>query len=285
MRITKLLCIFLVILAVNFTHSAAFAEKLRMAVMQDEKNVGMKFEPLVEYLKGKGIEVSLLYAENYPLAAKMFSSGVVDAMFSGSGVAGVMIIKDLAVPSVRHIHIDGASTYHAVIIAKKNSPKFTGTAEYFKNKKVAFPPLASSGEFYFYAIPGISSVNATPVKAVSHDAAVGLIAQGSADIAIVKNHIWHNIKSRYPNLELVGEDDGENPEGPLIFSKKVSPQLISKVTEALLALKTDDTQKAQAVRDKLDIQGFVKTTNSDFKHTFELLKKAGVDKSFNFTFK
>jgi len=285
LRIMKLLCVCLVICVINFTHGTAFADKLRIAVMQDEKNSAENFKLLAEYLKGKGIEVSLIYAENYPFAAKMFSTGIVDAMFSSSGVAAVMMMKDLAVPAVRHIHKDGTSTYKAVIIAPKNSPKYTETADYFKNKKVVFTPLASAGEFYFYSIQGIASVNAIPVKAVSHDAAIGLLAQGAADIAIVKNHVWNKIKSRYPNLAFVGEDDGENPEGPLIFSKKVSPELISKVTEVLLSLKNDDSQQARAVRDKLDIQGFVKTTNSDFKHTFELLKKAGVDKSFNFTFK
>jgi hypothetical protein len=40
-----------------------------------------------------------------------------------------------------------------------------------------------------------------------------------------------------------------------------------------------------SVRDQMDIKGSIKTTDADFQHTFELLKKAGADQSFNFAFK
>jgi hypothetical protein len=50
-------------------------------------------------------------------------------------------------------------------------------------------------------------------------------------------------------------------------------------------LKDDNSPQAQSVRDQMNIQGHIKTTSADFKNTFELLKKAGVDQSFNFTFK
>jgi ABC-type phosphate/phosphonate transport system substrate-binding protein len=143
----------------------------------------------------------------------MFSAGTVDAMFSGSGIAGTMILKGLAVPLVWPLSRKGHSNYHAVIIAHEGSPEFTGSGDYFKDKKVVFCSLASAGEFYYHSIPGVSAVNATVIKTVSHDKAIEMLLNGLGNVAIVKNHVWNKIKNRYPHLKLIGEDKGENPYG------------------------------------------------------------------------
>jgi ABC-type phosphate/phosphonate transport system substrate-binding protein len=253
--------------------------------MQDERGAAAKYRQLEIYLKNKGIEFSFAGATDYPSAAKMFASGEVDAMFSGSGIAGIFIIRDLAMPLVRPVSKEGLSTYHATVIARSGSPKFTGRADYFNGKKVVFTPLASSGEIFYHSIAGTESAKATILKAASHAAAIEALSNNSADVAIVKNHVWNKLRSKYPNLTSVGEDDEENPDGTLIVSKKADAKIVSRVSSALLALKDDKSQEAKASRDELGIQGYIKTTTSDFRHTLGLLKKAGVDKSFNFSFK
>jgi len=251
--------------------------------MQDQAGVGQTYKPLMDYLATKGIEASLVSAKDYHFAADMFSHGSVDAMFSGSGVAGAMIIKELAVPVVRPVSKDGFSTYWAVVIAPKGSPKFTGSIDYFEGKKVLVTALASSGEFYFRSLAGSGQSDAKLFKAASHGAAINALDhKGQADVAIVKNRVWDKQKDKYPNLMLVGEDKGENPDNTLIVSKKVSPALAEKVSAALLALKDDASPLAQAVKSSMEIQGFLKTSLKDFEHTISLLKKAGVTKSYNF---
>jgi ABC-type phosphate/phosphonate transport system substrate-binding protein len=103
-------------------------------------------------------------------------------------------------------------------------------------------------------------------------------------MAIVKNRVWDKLKDKYPDLMLVGQDKGENPDNTLIVSKKVSSGLAEKVKAALLAVKEDASPEAEAVKSSMEIQGFIKTTSKDFEHTLPLLKKAGVTKSFNFTY-
>lgn len=284
MKLIRLLIVFLVVFAINLTNSYAGTEQLRIAIMQSEKHAADKFQPLVVYLKNKGIEVNFIAVPDFPAAAKMFTAGAVDAMFSGSGVAGTMLIKEIAVPLVRPVSKDGRSTYGTLVIAPKGSPKFTKSADYFKDKKVVFVPLASAGEFFYHSIPNIKSANATAIKIGSHDSAIDLLSKGSVDIAIVKDRTWDKVKGNYPNLIVVGEDSGEHPDGTLIVSKKMPPQLVSKVSDALLSLKDDKSPQAQAVRDQMNIQGYIKTTMEDFKYTFTHLKKAGVDKSFGFVF-
>ncbi|HLE41926.1 MAG TPA: PhnD/SsuA/transferrin family substrate-binding protein [Nitrospirota bacterium] len=276
--------VFLLTVFLSFIPAVLWADQIKIAIMQDNVNEAQKYAPLAGYLKTKGIVVSFVGTPSYPAAAKMFSSGEVDAMFSGSGVAGVMILKDLAVPVVRPLGKDGFSTYWAVIVAPKGSPKFTGSADYFELRKVIFCSLASSGEFFYHTIPKNEKTNATLLKAGSHGAAIETLARGLADIAIVKNRVWDKMKDAHPELALVGEDTGENPDGTLIVSKKADPRLVSKVTAALLAVKENVSPEANDVCEKMNISGFIKTTQEDFRHTLELLKKAGVDKSFNFAY-
>jgi ABC-type phosphate/phosphonate transport system substrate-binding protein len=93
------------------------------------------------------------------------------------------------------------------------------------------------------------------------------------------------VRSKYPGLVKVGEDNEENPDGTLIVSRKAEAKTVSRVSAALLALGQDKSPIAKAVRDELGIKGYIKTTDADFKHTLELLKRAGVDSSFNFSFR
>ena len=205
-------------------------------------------------------------------------------MFSGSGIAGSFILKELALPLVRPVDRDGHSTYRAAIIGSKGSPQFNGSAEYFKGKRVIFTSLASSGEFYFRSLPGAAQARATLLKAASHGDALEALNTGQADFAIVKNRVWDDTRARYPNLMMVGEDRGENPDNTLIVSRRVPQELVAKVSAALLAVKDDMSPAAQAVKKSLQIRGFVRTTLKDFEHTLALLSKAGETKSFKATY-
>lgn len=263
---------------------ATFAQNFKLGIMQDKKGAAAKYAPLVKYLKAKGINVSIVAAKNYPAAAKMFSAGKLDGMFAGSGVAGSMIIKEVAEPIVRPLHKDGWSTYWAVVLAKKGSTTFTDNTDYFKGKKVLFCSLASSGEFYFRSLYGTKSIDAKMQKASSHGSAIDALSRGAADFAVVKNRVWDGKKSKYSNLVEVGKDAGVNPNGTLIVSTIANKNIVKKLKEALLAIKDDNSAKAVAAKNKLKISAYIPTTKDDFNSTIPLLKKAGVTKNFKFKF-
>jgi ABC-type phosphate/phosphonate transport system substrate-binding protein len=285
MKTAKIILI-LVLLActMSLIYGPAYADQFTIAIMQEEKDSAKNYKPLETYLAAKGIKLSFVEAVNYSAAANMFSLGKTDAMFSGSAVAGIFLMKDLAVPLVRPLSKDGGSTYHAVILAPKGSPRFIENADYFKGKKVIFTALASSGEVFYYSIPNVRQAQAIITKVASHGAAIEALSKGAAGVAIVKNRVWDRHKDKYPDIVKVGEDDDENPDGTLIVSKTADKNMVSKVNAALLGLKDDTSPQAQAVRDHMSIKGYIKTTKEDFKHTMQLLNKAGVNKSFNFTF-
>jgi len=284
MKTKGLLCMLLAVFAVGLMYGFAQAAEFKIIIMQDDKGAAEKFQPLVAYLKKKGVDANLVGAPNFTAAAKMFEAGEGDAMFSGSGIGGALIIKDIATPLVRPLTKDGHSTYGALVIAPKGSPKFTGSADYFNGKRVIFSAVASAGEFFYRSIPDIKTAKATINIAASHGTALDALARGAADVAIMKNRVWDKKKGDYPDLEKVGGDKGENPDGPLMISKKADQKIVSKISDALLSLKEDASPEAQAVKEKLGIQGYIKTTKEDFKHTLSMLKRAGVTKAFDFKY-
>jgi len=271
-----------VFMAVFAFGAAAQAAEVKIGIMQAQAGDARKYQPLLDYLAKKGLPATFVTANTYPAAADMFAKGQVDAMFSGSGIAGAMIIKEVAEPLVRPVGLDGNSTYSAAVIVKKGGAKFTPSNDYFSGKRVIFTSLASSGEFYFRSL-GASKAKEI-MQAASHGAALDALSRGQADVAIVKNRVWDKEKAKYADLEQVGRDNGENPDNSLIVSKKFSKASADKLAAILLGLDDDTSAEAKAVKDSLKITKFIKTTNSDFKSTLALLKKAGVTKSFNFKY-
>ncbi len=270
------------LLMVCMTAGRGWTAEIKIALHQAQAGDAQNFRPLLDYLGKKGVMASFQSAKDYPAAAEMFANGSVDAMFSGSGIAGTMIIKGLAYPVVRPVGQDGTSTYAAVIVTPKGGPRFTGSADYFNGKRVIFGALASAGEIYFRSL-GPSQPREI-MKAANHGAALEALARGLADVAVVKNHVWNKEKSKYPQLEMVYEDPGQNPDGVLIVSQKMNPALIQKISDILLGIREDGSPEATAVKSSLKIREYIKTTEADFKYTITLLKKAGVTKYWAFKF-
>ena len=270
----------ILIVSIPLTAGASF----RIAIMQERKGAAADFRPLLDYLEKNGTPATFVSAVSYPHAARMFADGSVDGMFSGSGVAGCMIIKDLARPVVRPVNAEGWSTYRAVVIAPEGSPRFVQNPDYFEGKRVICCGLASSGEFYFRSIMGGDFRGATLLMAASHWAAVDALSRGAADVAIVKDRVWDKVKSNYGTLVRVGEDPGENPDGTLIVSKTTDPKTVEGISTLLLGIESDPSPEAAAVKKALNIRGYLPTTVEDFKTTIRILRQAGVDKDFDFAF-
>lgn len=262
--------------------AVAQATQLKICIVQAQAGDARKHQPLLEYLGSKGVSASFVTAPDYRSAADMFAKGEVDAMFGGSGISGTMMIKGLAAPLVSALGPTGPSTYHAVVIAPKGSPKFTGDAAYFHGKRVIFSALASAGEFFLYSTGKPKPTAA--LRAASHGAALDALSRGQADVAIVKNHVWNKERSKYPGYEEVGADSGENPDGSLIVSKRMTPADAAKVKAALIELKGDASAPAAAAKSSLGISGYAPVTEKEFAHTLALLEKAGVGPGFAFAF-
>jgi len=263
---------------------SAHAAPFRIAIMQDSPEMARQYQPVLDYLRARGVEASYVSTRDYTEAALMFADGKVDGMFSGSGIAGTLIIKGLARPIVRPLATDGTSTYHAVVVARRGAQRFTGEADYFRGKRVTFCALASSGEFFFHSIGGAVEAAAKAITAPTHGDALTALSRGMADIAIVKNLVWDAQQARYPDLVRVGGDMGENPNNAFVISRKTNAAFANEIKDLLLGLGDDTSAEAEAVRESLGITRFIETSVSDFSHTIPMLRAAGVGASFAFKY-
>ncbi|HEY5984997.1 MAG TPA: PhnD/SsuA/transferrin family substrate-binding protein, partial [Streptosporangiaceae bacterium] len=95
--------VMVLVLAGGAFSGPAQAASLKIGIMQAQAGDARKYQPLLDYLNKKGLSASFVTAGTYPAAADMFATGQVDAMFSGSGVAGAMMIKEVATPLARPV--------------------------------------------------------------------------------------------------------------------------------------------------------------------------------------
>lgn len=286
-RLRALSCLAILILCPSIVPAA---DALHFVIMssEDPKKEGPKYTALAEYLKA-GLasdgEIRLRVAKDYPEAARLFRDGEVDGMFSGSFVAAVFIKKQVARPIVRPELASGETTYKAYVIAKKGTKPFAGIED-FRGKKVAYTPLASSGEVFVRGLlgPGEKPESVfTPVPATSHLIALNAVTSGAADYAVVKNLVWD--PGAFPGLALVGEDEGENPNMTLIMTLDASARHGETILNQLLRLGSDAGAQAAQVRKLFGIRAFVRTSNADFAHTFSVIEKAHIEaKTFDFSF-
>lgn len=260
----------------------ARAADLRIAILQSQAGDARKYQPLLDYLSKSGVQARFVTVPNYLAVAGMFTEGSVDAMFGGSGVGCALMIKGVVAPFARSVGPSGPSFYSASVVAPKGTPRFDASAGWFAGKRVAFSPLASAGEFYFRSLG--PSKAAEILRAASHGAALDTLARGRADAAIVKNHVWTKERAKYPNLEEVGVDGAQNPDGGLIVSTRIDKVAAANVARLLFGLGADGSREAVAAKTALGISGFVAATEKDYAQTMATVKRAGVTKDFAFTF-
>lgn len=280
-RLFKLIAVSFIILLIGMVEFAQSSDKFEIGIMQDKPGMAQAYAPMLKFFQSKGINVSLKGFRSYTDAAKKFANGDVDAMVSGSGVAGSMIIKDVAYPIVRPVSLDGTSTYWAVVLAPKGAKPYNGSPEYFEGKRIICSALASSGEFFARSLLGAKRELLT---AASHGVAIKALSMGQADVAIVKNRVWDSERGNYPGIDQVGNDLGENPNNAMIVSKMTNKDVVAKVKAVLLGLANDNSKEALDLKKSLKIKGYIETTEEDFSHTLALLKKAGVTKDFQFSY-
>jgi len=247
-----------------------------------------KYEALSAYLQEADPRlgaISLSVAKNYAEAARLFKSGDVEGMFSGSFVAAVFIGKGLARPVARPLRADGTSTYRASIVAREGARAFGSLAD-FKGKRVAACPLATAGEVFLRALldPGQKPESVyVPVPVESHQQALEAVMSGAADYAIVKSTIF--APEGYPGLTVVGMQAAGNPDNTLIMTPRVFDKFGPAVSKALFGLAADTGERARAVKQAFGCAGFIATNGTDFALTFSIMRRAGVDpKTFDFAF-
>jgi ABC-type phosphate/phosphonate transport system substrate-binding protein len=262
--------------------SSLAGEEIRLTIMASEKPSKelSKYKDIQIYLQVRSTQIETVHlnvTKSYAEAVDLFRSGRIDGMFAGSFVAAILIRKGEAKPVVRAVLNDGATTYHALIVARKGTAPFGGVED-LKGKRVAYCALASSGEIFARSLlaPGEKPENVfTPVVTGSHLEALKALKSERADYALVKNLVWY--PSKYKSLAVVGENREENPNNTLILTNAAYEKFGDELTRLFLRIEKDSSFGALEMKMALSARGFMLTGEEDFLDTFEIIEKARIN--------
>ena len=97
MRLSRsIVCFLAIVFVAGFVPGIVFADEFKIAIVRDDRIPAQQYEPLVAHIAKTGDKVNLVEAPTSEAVAKMMAAGEVDAMFSGSGIPGsMMVIHDL----------------------------------------------------------------------------------------------------------------------------------------------------------------------------------------------
>jgi len=228
-----------------------------------------------------------IISQSYRDTGQKFASGQANAFYGGSFLSYILCARNLAIPIARGEDIYGINSYHSVLISQRGTP-YTGAAS-VKGKRITYVKEASAGEMYARKLLGgedPSSVDQTRyIPSKSHELAIQYLRVGRADFAFVKNLVWEKNRWRYPDLVVVDEDNGENPNNVFLVSPAIYALYGEALKQILLNLHTDPDPRAQQLLSYLNLKKFIPTTYPEsFSHTAQLVKDAGVDaQSHRFT--
>lgn len=243
-----------------------------------------RYAILKRYLSDRlGITVNFTSLSRYGNILDRFTAENMDGAFFGS-FTGALAIKKLGVePLVRPVNIDGTSTYHGYIFARKNSA--IRSVKDMQGKRFAFVERATTAGYIFpiayFRRQGVADLHGylgETFFAGSHDAAILAVLNREADVGAAKNTIYDQLAKGNPRIEkelIIIAASGTVPQNGLAVRRDLDPELKRALKETLLSMEKDPAG-AEALR-QFGARGFVETTGADYAYVDTLSAEAGID--------
>lgn len=283
----------LLVLLLPLAASAEAGQKEILIGLIPEMNVFKqmeRFKPLAEYLTKKtGVKVNITILSRYGNIIERFQTEKMDGAFFGS-FTGALAIQKLEVdPIARPINLDGSSTYHGYLFARKNSG--IKNVKDMKGKKMAFVEKATTAG-YIFPIAYLKENGVTNIKTFfseyyftgSHDAAIYAVLDKKADIGAAKHSIYDRVRLSDPRVDkdlVILAESAKVPSNGLCVRKGLDKNLKKKLQDTLLNL--DKDPEGKVVLEKFGARKFIETTVADYHPVFDLANKAGIDiKIYNY---
>lgn len=278
---------FVIVLSLFLLHPAqAQSESLRIGLIP-EMNIfkqKQRFRLLGEYLANKtGVPVEFTIITRYGNILESFTSEKMDGVFFGSFTGAMAISKLGVVPLARPVNLDGSSTYHGLLLVRKDSG--IASVEDMRGKRMAFVEKATTAGYLFplaylreHGVKDPAVYFKENFFTGSHDAAIDAVLDGKADVAAAKNSIYDRVEKDNPRLKAELKIIARSPLVPsngLCVRKDLPAGLREKLKQALLGLAADPA--GQAVLAELGAQRFIETTAKDYQPVFEMASQAGID--------
>lgn len=276
-----------VLMTLPFIASAQPQQKEILIGLIPEMNVFKqmeRFRPLAEYLTKKtGVKVNITILSRYGNIIDRFTAEKMDGAFFGS-FTGTLAIEKLGVePLARPVNLDGSTSYHGYLFARKDSG--IRNVKDMKGKKMAFVERATTAGYIFpvaylreNGIPNFEQYFSEYYFTGSHDAAIFAVLDRKADIGAAKHSIFDRVRKTEPRVDkelLILAESARVPSNGLCVRKGLDAGLKKKLKESLINLHKDPEGKA--VLEKFGGIKFIETTVADYQPVFDLARKAGID--------
>jgi phosphonate transport system substrate-binding protein len=243
-----------------------------------------KYQHLKKYLfQTLGVNVTFTSLTRYGNIIEHFRDEKLDGAFFGSFTYGLARHQIGVQPLVRPVNLDGTSTYHGYLFARKDSG--IRKASDLKGKRFAFVERATTAGYLFplayfkgQGIPGVHDYIGESFFAGSHDASILAVLNREADVGVAKNTIFETMAQQNVRVEkelVVIATSGVVPQNCLAVRRDLDPELKNALKEALLAM--DKNEAGQETLKRFGARGFIETQDSDYAYLYQLASEVGVD--------
>jgi phosphonate transport system substrate-binding protein len=245
-----------------------------------------RYEPLADYLsKRVGADIKLKILTRYGNIIDNFVSAGLDGAFFGS-FSYVLTHAKLGVePLARPETIDGVSTYHGMILVRRDGG--IKTAKDMKGKVFAFVDKATTAGYLlplaYFEENGIADYHkflGETYFAGTHEAAIYDVLNKKADICAAKNTVFARLADSDKRLTaelLVLARSPDVPENGLAIRKDLGGAIANELRESLLNM--DKDPEGIEVLKKFGARKFIETTNDDYASVYKYVKQIGLNLS------
>jgi len=275
--ITSLLCVFLVAGCAQEAappNNKSAERKTLLIGLIPEQNIFTQLErykPLADYLSMKtGTKVKLKILRRYGNIIDNFNSAGLDGAFFGSFTYALAHAKLGVEVLARPVAPDNTSTYHGLIIVRKDNG--VRNIEGMRGKRFAFVDKATTAGYLlpldYFRRHGISNYKEYLKEAYyagTHEDAIYDVLNKKADIGAAKNTVFKRLAAADPRIreELsVLERSPDVPENGIALRKDIDEPVRRKLKETLLNMHLDPEGK-QAL-ERLGALRFTETTNEEY---------------------
>lgn len=271
----------------NIHVNKSFGQQELLIGLIPEQNVFRqrdRYLPLRKYLSDRlGINVAFTSLSRYGNILDWFTTERMDGAFFGS-FTYALAHRQLGVePIARPVNLDGTSTYHGYIFARKDSG--IRLIPHMRGKRFAFVERATMAGYLFPlayfregGIPDPERYLGNSFFAGSHDAAILAVLSGDADVGAAKNTIYEQLARENQRIEqelVVLAASGVVPQNCLAVRSDLEPELKSELKRILLEM--DGNPEGKEVLRRFGARGFVETTDTDYLYVYSLSSQVGID--------
>lgn len=242
-----------------------------------------RYQPLASYISKKiGFIVKLKVLTRYGNIVDNFVSEGLDAAFFGSFTYTLAHAKLGVEVVARPEYVDGTSSYHGLILVRKDSG--IRGAKDMEGKIFSFVDKATTAGYLFpvayFKKNGIGDYNkflSETYFSGTHADTIYDVLNKKADIGAAKNTVFARLEvadNKIKDELIVLETSPDVPENGLAVRKNLAQSVKKNLQDTLLNMHNDD-EGAEILR-KFGAKRFIRTTNDDYGGVYQIIEQIGM---------